>query len=430
MLKSVTFLAVVLFTSNIIILDSFQTHVSSPIITSDKTNYKQGENVIISGWVEYNDEPTSDVLLRIIATNPKDIQIFDEYTTSYIDGVFAVSIPIPTDAEIGNYSIQVISQCREIHREVCTHQFESLSINVEGESNQNEIPSWIRNNAAWWAEGSIDDQTFVSGIEFLIKEGTISIPATQAREESSDGIPDWIRTNAAWWADGMISDFDFVKGIEYLVGSGTIRIQTSSQTDPPSLELDAGPSDDTESENSMCLGNARCISGTVTKIVDGDTIQVDDEIIRFALVDAPKIKYDGGQSLGFIEQICPVGSTTIIDQDDMQLEDKYGRILGVVYCNDMNLNKELLDLGLGDLYSAFCEQSEFSTEKWALKHGCEPIPKSTSSTNECDSSYPDFCIPPFPPNLNCTDIPQKNFTVLQPDPHGFDRDQDGIGCES
>ena len=78
------------------------------------------------------------------------------------------------------------------------------------------------------ADGSIDDQTFVSGIEFLIKDGTISIPATQPTENNGDGIPDWIRTNAAWWADGMISDFDFVKGIEYLVGSGTISVQTFS----------------------------------------------------------------------------------------------------------------------------------------------------------------------------------------------------------
>ena len=137
MLKSVLFLVVVLFSSNIIILDSFQTHVSSPIITSDKINYNQGENIIISGWVTYNDEATSDVLLRITTTNPKDMQIFDEYTTSDIDGVFAVSIPISTDAEIGNYSIQVTSQCREIHREVCTHQYESLSINVEGKSKRN-----------------------------------------------------------------------------------------------------------------------------------------------------------------------------------------------------------------------------------------------------------------------------------------------------
>ena len=43
----------------------------------------------------------------------------------------------------------------------------------------------------------------------------------------------------------------------------------------------------------------------------------------------------------------------------MQLEDKYGRILGVVYCNDLNLNKELLDLGLGDLYSAFQNKVNF-----------------------------------------------------------------------
>ena len=41
MLKSVLFLVVVLLSSNIIILDSFQTHVSSPIITSDKINYNQ-----------------------------------------------------------------------------------------------------------------------------------------------------------------------------------------------------------------------------------------------------------------------------------------------------------------------------------------------------------------------------------------------------
>ena len=318
----VLMLVVVLSSSNMIILDSYQTHVSSPIIASDKTNYKQGEDITISGWVRYNDEPTSDVLLRVTATNPKEMRTFDEYTSSNIDGVFSIRIPIAADAEIGNYSIQVISQCREIHREVCTHRHDSLSINVESVSDQNRIPNWVRNNAAWWA-------------------------------------------------DGMISDFDFVKGIEYLVGSGTIRVHASSQIDPTSLEPDAGPSGDAGSENSMCMGNARCIYGTVERIVDGDILQIGAETVRFALVDTPKLKYDGGQARGFIEQICPVDSTVVVDQDDKQLEDKYGRILGVVYCNDLNLNKELLDLGLGDLYSTFCDQSEFSSQPWALKHGCE-----------------------------------------------------------
>ncbi len=371
MMKGILMLVVVLSSSNIIVLDSHQTHVSSPIIASDKINYKQGEDIIISGWVSYNDEPTSDVLLRITAINPKEVKIFDEYATSNTDGVFSIEIPITTDAEIGFYSIQVISQCREVHREICTYQHESLSINVESISNQNKIPNWIRSNATWWADGSIDDQTFVSGIEFLIKEGTISIPTTQTREETDGEIPSWIKTNATWWADGMISDYDFVKGIEYLVGSGIIRVQTS-QIDSLSLEIDAGSGDGSdESKNDTCLGSAKCISGTVVKIVDGDILQIDDEIVRFALVDAPKLKHDGGQARSFIEQICPVNSVAVVDQDDKQVEDKLGRILGVVYCNDMNLNKELLDLGLGDLYSAFCDQSEFSTQPWALKHGCD-----------------------------------------------------------
>jgi hypothetical protein len=50
---------------------------------------------------------------------------------------------------------------------------------------------------------------------------------------------------------------------------------------------------------------------------------------------------------------------------------------------------------------------------------------------DCHPSYPDFCIPPPPPNLNCDDVSGRRFTVLPPDPHGLDgRDDDGIGCES
>jgi hypothetical protein len=51
----------------------------------------------------------------------------------------------------------------------------------------------------------------------------------------------------------------------------------------------------------------------------------------------------------------------------------------------------------------------------------------------CDRiSYPDsdICIPPYPPDLNCPDVPYKNFQVTGRDPHGFDRDNDGIGCDS
>ncbi|GEM_PF-1447756 len=55
--------------------------------------------------------------------------------------------------------------------------------------------------------------------------------------------------------------------------------------------------------------------------------------------------------------------------------------------------------------------------------------QQVQSQNQCDSSYPSVCIPPYPPDLDCGEIQYSNFRVVQPDPHGFDRDIDGIGCE-
>jgi hypothetical protein len=55
---------------------------------------------------------------------------------------------------------------------------------------------------------------------------------------------------------------------------------------------------------------------------------------------------------------------------------------------------------------------------------------SSTPPPNCDPSYPTVCIPPPPPDLNCGDIPHRRFTVLPPDPHNFDGNNDGIGCES
>jgi len=37
------------------------------------------------------------------------------------------------------------------------------------------VPEWIKNTAGWWATDQIDDETFISGIEYLIKVGIITI---------------------------------------------------------------------------------------------------------------------------------------------------------------------------------------------------------------------------------------------------------------
>jgi hypothetical protein len=64
-------------------------------------------------------------------------------------------------------------------------------------------------------------------------------------------------------------------------------------------------------------------------------------------------------------------------------------------------------------------------EESATSESAPPV----QPTEECDPSYPTVCIAPYPPDLNCIDISYSNFQVFAPDPHGFDADFDGIGCE-
>jgi hypothetical protein len=74
------------------------------------------------------------------------------------------------------------------------------------------IPEWIKNNAGWWANGDIDDDSFVQGIQFLIKEGIMKIPpTTQGPGSGGNEIPEWIKNNAGWWANGDIDDDSFVR---------------------------------------------------------------------------------------------------------------------------------------------------------------------------------------------------------------------------
>ncbi|MDH3384387.1 MAG: phosphate/phosphite/phosphonate ABC transporter substrate-binding protein [Nitrosopumilus sp.] len=42
---------------------------------------------------------------------------------------------------------------------------------------QSLVPEWIKNNAGWWANGEIDDKTFLDGIKFLIENRIIDVPS-------------------------------------------------------------------------------------------------------------------------------------------------------------------------------------------------------------------------------------------------------------
>ncbi|MEX2192225.1 MAG: peptidase, partial [Nitrosarchaeum sp.] len=83
--------------------------------------------------------------------------------------------------------------------------------------------------------------SFVQGIQFLIKERIIKIPQTaQGSGSGNNQIPDWIKKNAGWWADGSIDDNSFVQGIQFLIKERIIKIpQTAQDSGSGSSEPDS-----------------------------------------------------------------------------------------------------------------------------------------------------------------------------------------------
>ena len=111
--------------------------------------------------------------------------------------------------------------------------------------------------------------------------------------------------------------------------------------------------------------------GQITRVIDGDTLIIDQTTIRLSLVNSPERGEPGYQEArDFALTVCPVGSNAEFIEDSWQQTDKYGRSLGLVFCNDMFLNELLLTNGHAEISTYFCDRSEFGSEGWARAYGC------------------------------------------------------------
>jgi len=99
-----------------------------------------------------------------------------------------------------------------------------VSFTVTVNPPKTSIPDWVKNVASFWCENEIDDGSFVEGIQYLIDNSIIVVPATSENYGGPKEIPQWVKNNACWWSDGSITDGDFSYGIEYLVRQGIIRV--------------------------------------------------------------------------------------------------------------------------------------------------------------------------------------------------------------
>jgi endonuclease YncB( thermonuclease family) len=117
--------------------------------------------------------------------------------------------------------------------------------------------------------------------------------------------------------------------------------------------------------------------GNVTNIVDGDTLDVNGIRVRLSLVDTPERGHIGfKQAKDFVSTLC-LGKKGELDVDDGQRRgDRYGREIGIVFCNGVNLNEELMNKGFAKILTDYCDVSEFSKENWT-KNACNVTTSSS-----------------------------------------------------
>jgi micrococcal nuclease len=200
---------------------------------------------------------------------------------------------------------------------------------------------------------------------------------------------------------------------------------------------------------------------TVSRVIDGDTVQVVVNGKRFTVryigVDSPESKKPGTPVQCFARESTAFNRALaqgrkVRMESDVNNVDTFGRLMRYIYLDDGRMvNEEITRAGYA-LAATYPPDVKYqarlaAAQQVAVSGGLglwtacgssanPAVPAATSapppiaSTAEgCEPSYPTICIPIGSADLDCPDIPHRRFEVRAPDPHRFDGDHDGIGCE-
>lgn len=184
------------------------------------------------------------------------------------------------------------------------------------------------------------------------------------------------------------------------------------------------------------------LHGRVTYVVDGDTVHVAvagrEEKVRLIGIDTPEVgQCDAAKATALARRLAQGRAVTLVGDATQATRDRYGRLLAYVSLpGGRDLGYQEIAHGYARVYiydrpfqrlAAYRSAEQVGrTRADSIWRGCSA---TTGPSGRCDPSYPGVCIPPPPPDLDCADIPYRNFRVISPDPHHFDGDGDGIGCE-
>ena len=210
-----------------------------------------GQFKVSVGWKPWDIRPGGDVVFGFNITEVflRDRAVSASYDVSLVheeSGAVIASASGATDASSGGAGAEFAASIPADTRGRAVLQFENLggsalartSIPVvidrkgPGPEGQIAIPGWIKESARWWADGLVSDREFALGMQYMIAEGIVSVPAGgggggDAGAASGGGektIPPWIKESARWWADGLVSDREFALGMQYMIAEGIVRV--------------------------------------------------------------------------------------------------------------------------------------------------------------------------------------------------------------
>ena len=198
-------------------------------------------------------------------------------------------------------------------------------------------------------------------------------------------------------------------------------------------------------------------TAVVVRAVDGDTIVVDrgngPERLRYIGVDSPEtvdprrlVEWMGREASAANAEL--VEGREVVLESDVSDRDRHDRLLRYVWLHEGSswtlVNLELVRLGFAQVVTyppdvryvevylaAQAEAREAARGLWGTEPAeASPPGDAALDPSGCHPAYPGVCIAAAPPDLDCRDVPFRRFEVVPPDPHRFDGDGDGIGCES
>ncbi|MFO7173309.1 MAG: thermonuclease family protein [Bacillota bacterium] len=204
----------------------------------------------------------------------------------------------------------------------------------------------------------------------------------------------------------------------------------------------------------------------VERVVDGDTLEVQvdgrTERVRLIGVDTPEVHGQvepyGPEASAFTKQVLAPGTRIWLEQD-VEPRDRYGRLLAYVWLADGRLfNEVLVREGYAQLLTippnvkyverltaAQREAREAGRGLWALADAAspaQPAPATGAGNEKAGARHatgtPALRYDPNGPDRDCDDFAtqaeaQAFFEAAggpARDPHGLDRDGDGVACES